>query len=253
MKQTVPLSTIVDALEDTFSDWEAFLNTETGEIESIPSWESGVFTRDEFEEEIERIDNSDSYVRLPTQWDLHEYKIMWRFAELKDSDPLFRALNGKKPYRHFKDRAADLDLLNDYFAFRREAYADIAREWCLENEIPFEDDFAPAGPPITMHLFYTGKNGAARRFAEEMEASGTADAIRAEVGNLRYEYFTSLVDPETVLLVDAWRSQAALDAHHATPMMRTIAELRDKYDLHMRVERLVADEASATDSSFVRR
>lgn len=35
---------------------------------------------------------------------------------------------------------------------------------------------------ITANLYYTGTNGAARKFAEEMEASGTADAIRAEGG-----------------------------------------------------------------------
>ena len=37
---------------------------------------------------------------------------------------------------------------------------------------------------ITMNLYYTGKNGNARKFAEEMENSGTADAVRREDGNL---------------------------------------------------------------------
>lgn len=55
---------------------------------------------------------------------------------------------------------------------------------------------------ITMHLYYAGKNGNARRFAEEMEQSGTADLIRAEQGNEGYAYFISMDDPETVLLVD---------------------------------------------------
>ncbi len=107
---------------------------------------------------------------------------------------------------------------------------------------------------ITVNLYYTGKGGAARRFAEEMEASGTADAIRAEEGNLRYRYFQPLDDPETVMLVDSWRDQAAIDAHHASPMMARIAELREKYDLHMRAERYVSDEAGvpAGDQAFIR-
>ena len=33
---------------------------------------------------------------------------------------------------------------------------------------------------ITVNLYYTGVNGNARRYAEEMERSGTADAIRRE-------------------------------------------------------------------------
>ena len=54
---------------------------------------------------------------------------------------------------------------------------------------------------ITVNLRYTGRNGNARKFAEEMTAGGTVAAIRAEAGNLRYEYYQSLDDPETVLLV----------------------------------------------------
>ena len=106
---------------------------------------------------------------------------------------------------------------------------------------------------ITVNLYYTGKNGAARRFAEEMEASGTAAAIRAEAGNLRYAYFQPLGDPETVLLIDSWQDQAAIDAHHASPMMGTIAALREKYDLHMRVERYRSEEAAAGDEQFIRK
>ena len=106
---------------------------------------------------------------------------------------------------------------------------------------------------ITVNLYYTGENGAARRFAEEMENSGTAAAIRAEAGNLRYAYFQPLDDPETVLLIDSWQDQAAIDAHHASPMMATIAALREKYDLHMRVERYRSEEAAAGDDRFIRK
>lgn len=95
---------------------------------------------------------------------------------------------------------------------------------------------------ITVNLYYTGTDGNARKFAHEMEESGTAEAIRREEGNLKYEYFFPMQDPETVLLIDSWKDQAAIDAHHASPMMQKIAMLREKYDLHMRVERYRADE-----------
>ena len=105
---------------------------------------------------------------------------------------------------------------------------------------------------ITVNLYYTGENGSARRFAEEMESSGTADKIRAEEGNVRYEYFFPMKESETVLLIDAWEDQEAIDKHHASPMMQTITELREKYDLHMKVERLVLDEMPESDEGFVR-
>ena len=114
---------------------------------------------------------------------------------------------------------------------------------------------AQSSGPVTMNLYYTGTNGNARKFVEEMEFSGTADAIRAEKGNLRYDYFFSAADPETVLLIDSWTSQEAIDAHHATPMMQTIASLREKYDLHMSAERYykAEEDVPATDQSFIRK
>ena len=107
---------------------------------------------------------------------------------------------------------------------------------------------------ITVNIYYTGENGNARKFAEEMEQSGTVDAIRAEEGNKKYEYFYPKNDPETVLLIDSWESQEAIDRHHATPMMNKITELRKKYDLHMRVERFIEDETIPDqDQNFIRK
>ena len=107
---------------------------------------------------------------------------------------------------------------------------------------------------ITVNLYYTGRGGAARAFAREMEESGTAAAIRAEEGNLRYAYFLPLDDPETVLLIDQWRDQEAIDAHHASPMMGKIAALREKYDLHMKAERFLSDESlPEKDLQFIKK
>ncbi|MBP5384012.1 MAG: antibiotic biosynthesis monooxygenase [Lachnospiraceae bacterium] len=105
---------------------------------------------------------------------------------------------------------------------------------------------------IIVHLYYTGENGNARKFAEEMEKSGTAGKIRAEKGNIRYEYFFPMKEPETVLLIDAWESQEAIDAHHASSMMKTITDLREKYDLHMKAERFVSEDMPSTDKGFIR-
>ena len=111
----------------------------------------------------------------------------------------------------------------------------------------------PSGP-ITMNLYYSGSDGNAVKFVQEMESSGTADAIRKEEGNLRYEYFVSREDPETVLLIDSWMNQEALDVHHRTPMMETIAALREKYDLTMKAERYhrASEDLTTNDLSFIR-
>lgn len=107
---------------------------------------------------------------------------------------------------------------------------------------------------ITVNIYYSGVNGNAKKFAEEMVENGIVKDIRAEEGNLRYEYFFPMEDQETVLLIDSWKDQHSIDMHHASPMMARITELREKYDLHMRVERYVSDEngAPVTDSAFIR-
>ena len=97
---------------------------------------------------------------------------------------------------------------------------------------------------VTVNIYYSGTGGNAKKFAEEMVSSGTVDAIRSEEGNLRYDYFFPMADAETVLLIDSWTDQQAIDRHHASAMMEKIAQLREKYDLRMKVERYRADDAA---------
>ena len=107
---------------------------------------------------------------------------------------------------------------------------------------------------LMVNLRYKGENDAALNFAKEMISSGTVQAIRNEAGNLRYEYYQALDDPETILLIDSWKDQGSIDIHHKSPMMKTIMELREKYDLHMTVERYVSDdEMPERDADFIRK
>jgi len=107
---------------------------------------------------------------------------------------------------------------------------------------------------ITINIYYTGRNGDAEKFAHEMISTGIVDEIQAEEGNLRYEYFFPMNHRETVLLIDSWESQSALDRHHASPVMKKIIALREKYDLHMTVERYISDAAGIPpqDIAFIR-
>mgnify|MGYP002528748127 CR=1 FL=1 len=82
---------------------------------------------------------------------------------------------------------------------------------------------------FTINIYYKGENGSAREFANEMISSGIVDEIRNKNGNLRYEYFEPLDDKETILLIDSWENQDALDKHHKSDTMNKIMELRDNY------------------------
>lgn len=92
---------------------------------------------------------------------------------------------------------------------------------------------------LTINIYYTGVNGSAKKFAEEMISLGIVDKVREEEGNEKYEYFFPMNDKETVLLIDKWKNEEALDKHHKSPMMKEIAKLREKYNLHMKVEQFI--------------
>ncbi len=106
---------------------------------------------------------------------------------------------------------------------------------------------------FTMNIYYKGENGSAKRFAEEMISSGIVDEIRKKEGNLKYDYFEPLDDKETILLIDSWRDQEALDKHHQSKTMNKIIELRNKYDLHMKVEKYILDDNNKQDDKYIRK
>ena len=136
-KSALLLEEIADKLEETMEHWEQYFNKKTREFVALSD---GAYIETD-EELAEEIENSCDYVRLPNQYDIHEYNIMNRFAEAtsdaRKREQLFRALNGRKPFRHFKD-ALDFTGLNDgYYSFRFLAFCGIAKEWCEENHIPY--------------------------------------------------------------------------------------------------------------------
>lgn len=95
---------------------------------------------------------------------------------------------------------------------------------------------------LVINIYYKGTNGNAKKFVKEMIDTGIVNRIRQEAGNLKYEYFFPVEDEETVLLIDKWENQEALDIHHKSEMMKEIAELRNKYNLSMKVERFIESD-----------
>ncbi len=94
---------------------------------------------------------------------------------------------------------------------------------------------------IVLNVYYKGENGNAKRFVGKMEESGIAPSVRTEEGNIAYAYFSALGDDETVILVEKWASQRALDLHQAQEKMKTIARLRTDLGLSVCVERYMSD------------
>ena len=82
-----------------------------------------------------------------------------------------------------------------------------------------------------------------------MNRSGTVAAIRAEAGNLRYEYCQPLDDPETILLIGSWKNQESIDIHHAS-VFQKIFHLTTKRFAHTKQSTIICDQFTPEDPSF---
>ena len=128
---TVKLKDIVDALETTDDTSEAFLNKRTGEIE----WIGEYMDEEEREEVSERLDE-DGFIRLPTQYDIHEYNIMRDFVfslSGNEQDYLADAITGRGAFQRFRRGIKRFGMEQSWYDFRDKAYVGIAEEWCQEN------------------------------------------------------------------------------------------------------------------------
>lgn len=106
---------------------------------------------------------------------------------------------------------------------------------------------------IMIHITYTGEGNNAHLFAQEMMESGIVDKIKENPGNLQYDYFQPFNDRSSILLIDCWSNQDALDIHHQSPLMGEILKLRLKYNLTMDVKRysIESDSIPEYDRSFI--
>ncbi len=90
---------------------------------------------------------------------------------------------------------------------------------------------------VILHVTYTCLPGKAAAFVAALKESGLQATVRAEDGCLQYDYHISCEEKDTVVLIERWRSAAALAAHSAQPHMAQIQAMKDGRVSDTRVER----------------
>ena len=152
----VSLSEITDAMEFQSEEMAAYFHKPTGEIVTIteemmwaaeaddpledhPEWmrEGITIARD-------YLQNEEEYIGLPDQFDIHEYSIMERFClDLEDREKgteLYYTIKGRGAFRRFKDKIHELGLDDEWYKCRDEAITEVAKYWCIENNLPYCED-----------------------------------------------------------------------------------------------------------------
>lgn len=152
MSVPVRLQKVIDALEEAADFNVHFLDKRTGEILMLTEEEWTAAEEDELISEYaewqrdgilkaREILDSEHFVQLPDQTDIHEYEIMERFArdyhDSRTSAELLRSIKGKGAFRRFKDTMFDLGIQDEWNEFRSKQFEEIAVDWLEQEEIPY--------------------------------------------------------------------------------------------------------------------
>ncbi len=140
---TVKLQDVIDGI--TFANAEAqfFYHTKTGTVKILMDNIYGIGRDKALMRDIDK--NPDDYLSLPNEYEVDEFAMMADFVdELDDSEAasaLFRVLeeDGNAAQRLFKQSVKAFELEKEWKKFRDACYAEIARQWCEENEIEFAE------------------------------------------------------------------------------------------------------------------
>lgn len=83
----------------------------------------------------------------------------------------------------------------------------------------------------TIYVKFNCLEGKREAFVEKMRAEGVLDAIRAEDGCIKYDYYFSENDPCELLLVEQWETKEHQQIHISLPHMDTMRDFKDEYIL----------------------
>jgi hypothetical protein len=152
MPTPVSVQDVVDELDLSMDETSSYLNRRTGEIFS---WQEGWSPLEEDDEDLSdypewqrdainryrQVCDSDDWLLLPSKFEIHEWDILSRFCETVRSagkrEQLHDAIHGRGAFRHFKDTATRLGVIDDWYKFRGDALRAIAIEWLEENGIAY--------------------------------------------------------------------------------------------------------------------
>ena len=155
MKPVIQLKDFVSEMDTLSDEYSVYLNIRTGEfvglssedlglaedaepLDDYPDWQKEVI------KEVEKVLSSSDYKELPSKFEIHKYAIMKRFCySVEDEDLSFRLLNsirGRGAFRRFKAEIHTYGIADDWYAYRKRAFKEIAVDWLESYDIPYIDD-----------------------------------------------------------------------------------------------------------------
>ena len=81
----------------------------------------------------------------------------------------------------------------------------------------------------TIYVSFICHEGKREAFVERMKTEGVLDAVRAENGCIRYDYYYADENPNELLLIEAWESKEHQQIHITQPHMAILRTFRNEY------------------------
>ena len=155
MAVAVSLRRVVDELEAQTDGCTAYLNRETGELytlreeeaalvedcadlDGLPDWQGDEVVR------AREVLESEEWLSLPSNFDIHEWAIMDEFSRSID-DPDLRgelqnAIRGAGAFRCFRDSLHRRGIHESWYSYRTAALGQIAADWLDGHGISYDRD-----------------------------------------------------------------------------------------------------------------
>ena len=80
-----------------------------------------------------------------------------------------------------------------------------------------------------VYVVFKSIEGKREAYIEKLYKEGIVDAVRAEDGCIRYDYYFSEKDPNEILLIEEWESKEHQQIHIGQPHMARLRELKPDY------------------------
>ncbi len=91
---------------------------------------------------------------------------------------------------------------------------------------------------LLLLVTYTAKPGFRDEFVKRILDSGLIEKIRREDGFISYNYYLDADNPDRILLVEEWVSEAYQKKHMKTPHMAELAAVKDSCILGTEVRKI---------------
>lgn len=137
----IKLDIVIDAIECADDAFTYFYDTETKDTVFL---QDPMYTGESNDETENLIDNNPGrFYRLPTKYDIHEYRIMESFVDGlpdgREKNELISAIHGKGAFRRFKNGIIQYGIEQAWYNYQAQAYREKAICWCNDNEFEIEE------------------------------------------------------------------------------------------------------------------